>query len=45
MQVSLNWLSEYVDIEGLTPDSIASGLTISGLEVEEIEHSDQSLKI
>lgn len=39
MQVSLNWLSEYVDIEGLTPETIASGLTLSGLEVEEIEHS------
>ncbi len=39
MQVSLNWLSEYVDIKGLTPDSIASGLTLSGLEVENIEYT------
>ncbi len=39
MQVSLNWLSEYTDISDLTPESIASGLTIAGLEVEEIERT------
>lgn len=38
MQVSLSWLSEYVDINGLSPDKIASGLTLSGLEVEDIEY-------
>ncbi len=37
MQVSINWLKEYVDIEGLSVDQIAEGLTISGLEIEEIE--------
>lgn len=37
MQVSLEWLSEYVDITGLTPEEIAHELTMSGLEVEEVE--------
>ncbi len=37
MQVSYEWLNEYVDIEGITPDEIANKLTMSGLEVEEIE--------
>lgn len=37
MQVSLNWLNEYVDLTGITPEQIAHELTMSGLEVEEIE--------
>ncbi|MDD3593424.1 MAG: phenylalanine--tRNA ligase subunit beta [Candidatus Gastranaerophilales bacterium] len=37
MQISLEWLSEFVDIKGLTPQEIAHGLTMSGLEVEAIE--------
>lgn len=37
MQVSLNWLNEYVDLSGLKPEQIAHELTMSGLEVEEIE--------
>lgn len=38
MQVSLEWLNEYVDITDLTAEEIAHNLTMSGLEVEEIEH-------
>lgn len=37
MLVSLEWLSDYVDISELSPEQIAHGLTMSGLEVEEIE--------
>ena len=37
MRISLEWLNEYVDITGLSPEEIAHGLTMSGLEVEEIE--------
>ncbi|OGI00557.1 MAG: phenylalanine--tRNA ligase subunit beta [Candidatus Melainabacteria bacterium GWF2_37_15] len=37
MLVSLEWLSEYVDLTGLEPEEIAHALTMSGLEVEEIE--------
>lgn len=38
MHVSLEWLNEYVDLEGIEPEQIAHSLTMSGLEVEEIEH-------
>ncbi len=37
MRISLEWLSQYVDIKGLTPEGISEALTNSGLEVEEIE--------
>ncbi len=37
MQISLEWLNEYVDIKDLSPEEIAHGLTMSGLEVEDIE--------
>ncbi|GBF22883.1 phenylalanyl-tRNA synthetase beta chain [Candidatus Gastranaerophilus sp. (ex Termes propinquus)] len=37
MRVSYEWLSEFVDLSGLTPDDIAHSLTMSGLEVDEIE--------
>ncbi|EKE04059.1 MAG: hypothetical protein ACD_20C00109G0014 [uncultured bacterium] len=37
MQVSLEWLNEYVNIQGLPAEEIAHGLTMSGLEVEDIE--------
>ena len=36
MQVSWNWLSEHVDLEGLTPDEVAHRLTMGGLEVESV---------
>jgi phenylalanyl-tRNA synthetase beta chain len=37
MRVSLEWLRDYIDIEGLEPQVLAEALTQSGLEVEEIE--------
>ncbi len=37
MQVSHEWLSEYVDLEGISKEEIAHMLTMSGLEVEEVE--------
>ena len=37
MQVSYEWLNEYVDLSGITPEEISHALTMSGLEVEEIE--------
>ncbi len=37
MLVSLEWLSEYVDISDLSPEQIAHELTMSGLEIEDIE--------
>lgn len=38
MQVSYEWLSEFVDLAGIEPEEIAYKLTMSGLEVEEVEH-------
>ena len=37
MQVSISWLNEFVDLTDKTPEEIAHELTMSGLEVEEIE--------
>ncbi len=37
MQVSLNWLNELVDLKDISVEQIAHELTMSGLEVEEIE--------
>ena len=37
MQVSLNWLNELVDLSDVSVEQIAHELTMSGLEVEEIE--------
>lgn len=37
MKISLEWLSEFVDISDLTVEEIVNKLTMSGLEVEEIE--------
>ncbi len=38
MQVSYEWLSEFVDLSGIEPKEIAHKLTMSGLEVEDIEY-------
>ena len=37
MQVAISWLNEFVDLDDKTPEQIAHELTMSGLEVEEIE--------
>ena len=37
MLVSLEWLSEYIDIAGFNAEQIAHELTMSGLEVEDVE--------
>ena len=37
MQISLNWLNEFVDLSDVDVAQIAHELTMSGLEVEEIE--------
>lgn len=44
MQVSLNWLNEFVDLSDIDEKQIAHGLTISGLEVEGIEHIKPQFK-
>lgn len=42
MQVSHEWLNEFVDLVGITPEEISHNLTMSGLEVEEVEYKKPS---
>lgn len=44
MQVSLNWLNEFVDLSNIDEKQIAHELTMSGLEVESIEHIKPQFK-
>ncbi len=37
MRLSYKWLSEYVDLSGITPQELADKMTTAGLEVEGIE--------
>lgn len=37
MQISLEWLNEFIDLKDISAEQIAHELTMSGLEVEEIE--------
>lgn len=37
MKVSLNWLKDYVDLENISVEEIIEKLTISGLEVEDVD--------
>lgn len=36
MKITWNWLSEYVDLTGLTPDQVAEDLTNAGIPVERV---------
>ncbi|UOD34048.1 phenylalanine--tRNA ligase subunit beta [Deferribacteraceae bacterium V6Fe1] len=38
MKVSLDWLKDFIDIDGIDPHEIADRLTMSGLEVEAVEY-------
>lgn len=44
MQVSLNWLNEFVDLSNIDEKQIAHELTMSGLEVEAIEYIKPQFK-
>lgn len=44
MQVSLNWLNEFVDLSNIDEKQIAHELTMSGLEVEAVEHIKPQFK-
>lgn len=44
MQVSLNWLNEFVDLSNVDEKQIAHELTMSGLEVEAIEYIKPQFK-
>ena len=42
MKLSYNWLKEYVDLSGITPEQLADAMTTAGLEVEGIEPMAQA---
>ncbi len=44
MKVSLNWLKNYIDLEGISPEEIAHKLTMAGLEVEDIYFEAEKYK-
>ncbi len=41
MRLSYKWLSEYVDLTGITPEELAEKMTTAGLEVEGVEPLSQ----
>lgn len=41
MRVSYNWLKSYVNLDGITPETLAQSLTFAGLEVEGMERLAQ----
>ena len=44
MKISLNWLKDYINLDGISADEIVNKLTISGLEVEEVEYQSKVLE-
>lgn len=43
MKVSYNWLKQYVDLEGITPQDLAEKLTRSGVEVDSVESRNKGV--
>lgn len=43
MKVSYNWLAQYVDVSGITPEELAEKLTRSGVEVDAVEHLNKGV--
>ncbi|WP_335872704.1 phenylalanine--tRNA ligase subunit beta [Bacillus sp. 2205SS5-2] len=43
MFVSYNWLQEYVDLSGVTPEELAEKITRSGIEVEGVEKKNEGI--
>lgn len=44
MLVSYQWLNQYVDLTGVTPEQLAEELTRGGVEVDSIQPLDQGVK-
>ena len=36
MKISLSWIKDYIDLDGVSTEEIISKLTMSGLEVEDV---------
>ncbi len=44
MKISLNWVKEYVNLDGIPDEEIISNLTMSGLEVEDVINEKEIYK-
>ena len=44
MKISLSWIKEFVDLDGISMDEIVSKLTMSGLEVEDVVDQNKLYK-
>ena len=44
MLVSYEWLSEYVDLNGISPKDLAEKITRSGIEVEMVQILDKEIQ-
>lgn len=44
MLVSYHWLSEYVDLSGITPEELAEKLTLSGVAVDIVERRNKGVE-
>ena len=44
MKLSLNWLQNFLDLDGILPEEVASKLTMGAFEVEEIQKVGAALK-
>lgn len=44
MLVSYNWLKDYVDLDGVTPEALADKITNAGIEVEHLTYNGAGLK-
>lgn len=43
MKISLQWLRDYINLDGLSPDEISDSLTLLGLEVDSLEQVGNQL--
>lgn len=43
MLVSYKWLSEYVDLQGISAETLADRLTKAGLEVDAVHYRDKGV--
>lgn len=44
MKISLNWLKEYINLEGINTDEVVNELTMCGLEVEDVIDQNKTYK-
>jgi len=44
MKISLNWIKEYINLDGISVEEIVDKLTMSGLEVEDVVNQNEIYK-